>query len=146
MDPEEAVQACCDVGIRVMVPMHWAAFRLSREPALEPIERTRAAWAAVRRNRAVLWDLAVGESPPTLSKLLSPSWTAALLHALPARFDARRQSSLPRLRQTVTNGWIGSSLRARRVSPDLKVMASLDVQLESLGGRQVPREPEGRQR
>lgn len=62
MDPEQAVQACWDVGARVMVPMHWGTFWLSREPALEPIERTRAAWAAAGRARADLWDLAIGES------------------------------------------------------------------------------------
>ncbi|HEY3688985.1 MAG TPA: MBL fold metallo-hydrolase, partial [Pseudonocardiaceae bacterium] len=57
VDPEEAVQAGCDVGARVMVPMHWGTFRLSREPALEPIERIRAAWAAAGRDPADLWDL-----------------------------------------------------------------------------------------
>jgi L-ascorbate metabolism protein UlaG (beta-lactamase superfamily) len=62
MDPEEAVRATCDLGARVLVPMHWGTFQLSREPALEPIERTRAAWAAAGRARADLWDFAVGES------------------------------------------------------------------------------------
>lgn len=63
-NPEEAVQAVADVGARAMVPMHWGAFRLSREPVLEPIERTRAAWAAAGRDPTDLWDLAVGESRP----------------------------------------------------------------------------------
>ena len=73
MDPEQAVQACRDVGARVMVPMHWGTFWLSREPALEPIERTRAAWVAAGRDRRDLWDLAIGESrslpnsPPAVS-------------------------------------------------------------------------------
>ena len=58
------MQAVCDVGARVMVPMHWGTFWLSSEPALEPIERTRVAWAAARWDRADLWDLAVGESRP----------------------------------------------------------------------------------
>lgn len=62
MDPEEAVRAACDVGARVMVPMHWGTFRLSREPALEPIERARFAWTAAGRDRKDLWDLAIGES------------------------------------------------------------------------------------
>jgi L-ascorbate metabolism protein UlaG (beta-lactamase superfamily) len=62
MDPEEAVRAAQDAGTRILVPMHWGTFRLSREPALEPIERTRAAWTAAGRDRADLWDLAVGES------------------------------------------------------------------------------------
>jgi L-ascorbate metabolism protein UlaG (beta-lactamase superfamily) len=64
MDPEQAVLACQDLGARVMVPMHWGTFRLSREPALEPLQRTRAAWAAAGRNRENLWDLAVGGSRP----------------------------------------------------------------------------------
>jgi L-ascorbate metabolism protein UlaG (beta-lactamase superfamily) len=64
MDPEEAVQAAEDLGARVMVPMHWGTFWLSREPAWEPIERTRAAWTAAGRDRAALWDLAVGENRP----------------------------------------------------------------------------------
>jgi L-ascorbate metabolism protein UlaG (beta-lactamase superfamily) len=64
MDPEQAVLAFQDLGARIMVPMHWGAFWLSREPPLEPIERTRAAWAAAGRDRADLWDLAVGESRP----------------------------------------------------------------------------------
>jgi L-ascorbate metabolism protein UlaG (beta-lactamase superfamily) len=62
MDPEEAVQACQDLGARIMVPTHWGTFWLSQEPPLEPIERTRAAWSAAGRDRADLWDLAVGES------------------------------------------------------------------------------------
>jgi L-ascorbate metabolism protein UlaG (beta-lactamase superfamily) len=63
-DPDEAVQAAHDVGTRVMVPMHWGSFQLSQEPVLEPIERTRTAWAAAGRDPADLWDLAVGESHP----------------------------------------------------------------------------------
>ncbi|HET9258299.1 MAG TPA: MBL fold metallo-hydrolase [Pseudonocardiaceae bacterium] len=62
VDPEGAVRAAQELGARVMVPMHWGTFCLSREPALEPIERTRAAWAAASRLRADLWDIAVGES------------------------------------------------------------------------------------
>lgn len=62
MDPEEAVQACQDLGARVMVPMHWGTFWLSREPVLEPIQRTRAAWARTGRDRTDLWDFAVGKS------------------------------------------------------------------------------------
>jgi len=64
MDPEEAVQAFQDLGARIMVPMHWGTFWLSREPALEPIQRTRTAWVGAGRNRADLWDIAVGESRP----------------------------------------------------------------------------------
>jgi hypothetical protein len=76
MDPEETVQAGRDVEARAMVPMHWSTFWLSREPVLEPIERTRSAWTVAGRRRADLWDLAVGgvgrsKCPP------SPSSTAA---------------------------------------------------------------------
>ncbi|MGH9058592.1 MAG: MBL fold metallo-hydrolase [Acidimicrobiales bacterium] len=62
MDPEEAVQAAQDLGARIMVTTHWGTFQLSREPALEPIERTRTAWSAAGWDRTNLWDLAVGES------------------------------------------------------------------------------------
>lgn len=61
-DPEEAVQACLDVGAAALAPMHWATFLLSSEPPLEPLARIRAAWAATGRPRAELWDLAVGAS------------------------------------------------------------------------------------
>jgi L-ascorbate metabolism protein UlaG (beta-lactamase superfamily) len=61
-DPEEAVQACLDVGARVMAPMHWATFLLSAEPPLEPLIRCRAAWAASGRPRQDLWDLPIGGS------------------------------------------------------------------------------------
>jgi L-ascorbate metabolism protein UlaG (beta-lactamase superfamily) len=62
MDPDEAVRAVADIGARVMVPVHWGAFVLSGEPVTEPVERSRAAWAAAGRDRADLWDLAVGET------------------------------------------------------------------------------------
>lgn len=64
MHPEETVQAAEDVGARIMVPMHWGTFRLSREPPLEPIERTRAAWTAAGRNRADLLGPSSGGEPP----------------------------------------------------------------------------------
>jgi L-ascorbate metabolism protein UlaG (beta-lactamase superfamily) len=62
VNPEEAVQACSDLGAQRMVPMHWGTFTLTREPVMEPIERARAAWSAAGRKREDLWDLAVGES------------------------------------------------------------------------------------
>ncbi|MGP3952585.1 MBL fold metallo-hydrolase [Streptomyces sp. 7N604] len=61
-DPEEAVQACLDLGARVMAPMHWGTFLLSAEPPLEPLTRVRAAWDAAGRPRDELWDLPVGAS------------------------------------------------------------------------------------
>ncbi|MCX5193462.1 MBL fold metallo-hydrolase [Streptomyces sp. NBC_00249] len=61
-DPEEAVQACLDLGARRMAPMHWAAFVLSAEPVMEPLHRTRAAWSRAGLPREHLWDLPVGAS------------------------------------------------------------------------------------
>ncbi|MFF4412691.1 MBL fold metallo-hydrolase [Streptosporangium sp. NPDC001559] len=62
VDPAQAVQACADVGARRMATMHWGTFLLSGEPLLAPVEQARAAWTAAGRDRADLWDLAVGES------------------------------------------------------------------------------------
>lgn len=61
-DPEEAVQACLDVGARRMAPMHWGTFVLSSEPVMEPLHRVRAAWARTGLPREHLWDLPVGAS------------------------------------------------------------------------------------
>ncbi|WP_078990962.1 MBL fold metallo-hydrolase [Streptomyces sp. XY413] len=61
-DPEEAVQACLDLGARRMAPMHWAAFVLSAEPVMEPLHRTLAAWSRTGLPREDLWDLPVGAS------------------------------------------------------------------------------------
>ncbi|RSS49820.1 MBL fold metallo-hydrolase, partial [Streptomyces sp. WAC06614] len=61
-DPEEAVQACLDLGARRMAPMHWATFALSAEPVLEPLLRVRAAWARAGLARTDLWDLPIGAS------------------------------------------------------------------------------------
>ncbi|MFC9585556.1 MBL fold metallo-hydrolase [Streptomyces yangpuensis] len=61
-DPEEAVQACLDLGARRMAPMHWAAFVLSAEPVMEPLHRTLAAWSRAALPREDLWDLPVGAS------------------------------------------------------------------------------------
>ncbi|NBM21053.1 MBL fold metallo-hydrolase [Streptomyces sp. GC420] len=61
-DPEEAVQACEDLGARSMAPMHWGTFALSAEPVLEPLTRVREAWARTGRPRDELWDLPIGGS------------------------------------------------------------------------------------
>ncbi|MGW1775237.1 MBL fold metallo-hydrolase [Streptomyces sp. NPDC002104] len=61
-DPEEAVQACLDLGARRMAPMHWGTFVLSSEPVMEPLERVRAAWARTGLPRDHLWDLPIGAS------------------------------------------------------------------------------------
>jgi L-ascorbate metabolism protein UlaG (beta-lactamase superfamily) len=62
MDPEEAVQACADLGAARLATMHWGTFVLTREPVLEPPERARAAWLLAGRPRADLWDLPLGGS------------------------------------------------------------------------------------
>jgi L-ascorbate metabolism protein UlaG (beta-lactamase superfamily) len=62
MNPEEAVRARGDLGVRRMATMHWGTFLMTREPAMEPIERARKAWAEAGLPRDDLWDLAVGES------------------------------------------------------------------------------------
>ncbi|MFI9544333.1 MBL fold metallo-hydrolase [Streptomyces sp. NPDC052016] len=61
-DPEEAVRAARDLGVRRMAPMHWGTFVLSAEPVLEPLLRVRAAWEEAGRDRDDLWDLPVGGS------------------------------------------------------------------------------------
>jgi L-ascorbate metabolism protein UlaG (beta-lactamase superfamily) len=62
MDPDEAVQACADLGARRLASMHWGTFVLTQEPVIEPLERVRKAWARAGRDRVDLWDLAVGET------------------------------------------------------------------------------------
>jgi L-ascorbate metabolism protein UlaG (beta-lactamase superfamily) len=62
LDPEEAVRAAVDLGVRRVVPMHWGTFPLSTEPLLEPPERLSTAWLAAGRDPADLWRLAVGET------------------------------------------------------------------------------------
>ncbi|MEU8384909.1 MBL fold metallo-hydrolase [Streptosporangium sp. NPDC048865] len=62
VDPAQAVRACQDVGARRMATMHWGTFVLSGESLLAPVEEARAAWAEAGRDRADLWDLAIGES------------------------------------------------------------------------------------
>jgi L-ascorbate metabolism protein UlaG (beta-lactamase superfamily) len=62
MNPEEAVQACADLGARRMSTMHWGTFVLSQEPLLDPVRKAAKAWADAGRPREDLWDLAVGET------------------------------------------------------------------------------------
>ncbi|HEY8474041.1 MAG TPA: MBL fold metallo-hydrolase [Natronosporangium sp.] len=61
-NPEEAVQACQDLGAARMATMHWGTFILSGERVTEPPERAAKAWAEAGRAREDLWDLAVGET------------------------------------------------------------------------------------
>jgi L-ascorbate metabolism protein UlaG (beta-lactamase superfamily) len=64
MTPEQTGRAFLACGARVLVPMHWGAFRLSDESLVEPLERLRAWWAAdgPRDHRRRLQIMAVGET------------------------------------------------------------------------------------
>jgi len=57
--PEQAVAMADAAGARLFVPVHHQSFQLSREPFLEPIERTMAALAAEQDRLAVR---AIGET------------------------------------------------------------------------------------
>lgn len=71
MDPEEAVQACTDLGAARMLGIHWGTFSLTREPILEPPVRAKAAWQAAGRRAEDLWLPALGE--PKRVPAASPS-------------------------------------------------------------------------
>jgi L-ascorbate metabolism protein UlaG (beta-lactamase superfamily) len=62
MGPEDAVEAARMLDARRLVAMHWGTFRLTDEPAGEPPERARAAFAAAGDAGRELWILDVGES------------------------------------------------------------------------------------
>lgn len=57
--PEQAVRMADAAGARLFVPIHHQSFRLSREPIMEPIERTEAMLASERDRLALR---AIGES------------------------------------------------------------------------------------
>jgi len=61
-DPGEAVQAFLDLGAKAMSTIHWGTFVLTKEPFLEPPQRTREAWAKAGLPEERLWLLALGES------------------------------------------------------------------------------------
>jgi L-ascorbate metabolism protein UlaG (beta-lactamase superfamily) len=62
MNPEDATQAFVDLGARTLVAMHWGTFRLTDEPAGEPPERIRLAFAERGLDPARLWILDIGEN------------------------------------------------------------------------------------
>jgi len=80
VSPEEAVLAARDVGAKAMVPIHWGTFLLSGEPVLEPIERTRAAWAEADLPARDLVELPIGGTAT-----LRPSRVPAVRSARPRR-------------------------------------------------------------
>lgn len=41
--PEEAIRIANNIGAKIIIPMHFGTFRLSREPMNEPIQRFRSA-------------------------------------------------------------------------------------------------------
>lgn len=63
MNPEEAVRVYEELGgAGAFVAMHWGTFQLTDEPALEPPQRTRAAWQQAGLPAADLWILRHGET------------------------------------------------------------------------------------
>lgn len=71
MNPEEAVRVFCEMNgnrdgppynRRIMVPIHYATFKLTDEPLDEPPERTRQAWLRAGLPPENLWVLAHGET------------------------------------------------------------------------------------
>ncbi|HJQ67219.1 MAG TPA: MBL fold metallo-hydrolase [Gemmatimonadales bacterium] len=62
MDPEEAVQAACDLGAPRFIPMHWGTFKLTDEPLDEPPQRARSAWVSAGLPLEKYCQLAHGET------------------------------------------------------------------------------------
>ncbi|MCY7378823.1 MAG: MBL fold metallo-hydrolase [Gemmatimonadaceae bacterium] len=69
VNPEEAVQACVDLGSThrgarpaLTLGIHWGTFRLTDEPMDEPPRRTRVAWTAAGLSDDRLWIPAFGET------------------------------------------------------------------------------------
>jgi L-ascorbate metabolism protein UlaG (beta-lactamase superfamily) len=67
MNPEQAVQACLDLGGDNLLAMHWGTFKLTDEPLGEPPARLEAEWKRRALAPERLHILAVGatwEAPP----------------------------------------------------------------------------------
>ncbi len=62
MNPEEAGRAFVELGAATFAAMHWATFRLTDEPWLEPPARIRAFFAENGLSMDRLWIPAIGES------------------------------------------------------------------------------------
>ena len=62
LNPEQAVRAAIDLGVRRVVAMHWGTFDLTDEPLDEPPHRFRAAAEKAGLRPEQAWVLAVGES------------------------------------------------------------------------------------
>ncbi len=62
LNPEQAVRAAIDLGVRRVVAMHWGTFDLTDEPLDEPPRRFRAAAEKAGLGPEQAWVLAVGES------------------------------------------------------------------------------------
>ena len=81
-DPEQALQMANAAGAKYIVPVHHQTFKLSEEPAFEPIERLQAAYHnrperlayADRRDVCCASSLMAGESGSNLSRQLLESY------------------------------------------------------------------------
>jgi len=62
MNPEEAVEACRQLGAPPMIPIHWGTFKLTDEAMDEPPRRARAAWRDAGLPEAGYRQLAHGET------------------------------------------------------------------------------------
>jgi len=62
MNPEEAVEACRQLGAPAMIPIHWGTFKLTDEAMDEPPRRARAAWRDAGLPEAGYRQLAHGET------------------------------------------------------------------------------------
>ncbi|MGA4517084.1 MBL fold metallo-hydrolase [Solibacillus silvestris] len=60
--PEEAIQAFCDVGAQVFIPMHYGAYMLADETPKEAIDRLHVHWQQAAFANVELKTLAIGET------------------------------------------------------------------------------------
>ncbi|MFL0583255.1 MBL fold metallo-hydrolase [Solibacillus silvestris] len=60
--PEEAIQAFCDVGAKVFIPMHYGAYMLADETPKEAIDRLHFHWQHANLENEQLKSLAIGET------------------------------------------------------------------------------------
>ncbi|MER1989159.1 MAG: MBL fold metallo-hydrolase, partial [Solibacillus isronensis] len=60
--PEEAIQAFCDVGAKVFIPMHYGAYMLADDTPKEAIDRLHVHWQRADLENVELKTLAIGET------------------------------------------------------------------------------------
>jgi len=71
MSPEETVQASVDLGASVLLPVHWAKFRLSIHPWKEPVERL---LAEAERQKVSVVTPRIGETFSLAGALPRTPW------------------------------------------------------------------------